>query len=160
MWYCRCVISSVWVHVEKKSRMQLYACMRVCISVSDPRPAVSPQHSSGLSLLDAGINKREQICDILTWQLNKRRNKAYDGLDDSLLHTLLLCWLNQNCPWGSKATYSSMTALIISKTCLVILMSLHLSGRWKHCCLWMMFEEPAGLKQLLFFPSLCCHPAV
>lgn len=138
-----------------------YVCMRVCICVSDPRPAVSPHRLSGLSLLDVGINKQELIGDILTRQLNKRRNKTCVSLGDSRSPALRMCWLNNICLWGSKMAYSSMAALIISKTCLVWpKLSPHFSGRWTNQCLWIMFVEPAGLKQLLFFPSLCSHPAV
>lgn len=116
-WVCNMILQvcylSVWVYVymcvweeeAQEAAVFMYTCVR--------------NRASGLSLLVAGMNKQELICNILTWQLNKRRNKARVGLDDSQSHTLPMCCLNQMCPWGSRTAYSSMTALIISKTCLV-----------------------------------------
>lgn len=84
-WVSVCVCVCVW-------KEEVAACVR---AIPDQPYHCAAHSGSFFFLLDAGINKQELICDIHTWQLNKRIHKTYAGPDDSRPPTFPKCWLNQ-----------------------------------------------------------------
>jgi len=162
IWYCRCAISPYELRSRVCSRGTSpgSSCIyvRVCVCVSDPRSAVSPQCASGLSLLDAGINKQALICNILTWQQNKKARQSTRGpRRQPATHPP-----SRRAGWIKLAREAERQACTGCFHYFGPKLSLHVSGRWKQWFLRIMFDEPAGLKTTFVLPeslfSASCLP--